>query len=164
MRWRVEKSDVLGWNLSIKVYDGPDSSSGVERQQKTGKWVHTARRNQTGGGKVKHQVSVAYNATLAVHMMVVGRQKFEYVIVIICSNDDLESEVAAERDVDLLTLMENEISDEYAGQKQVGVDPVSLLLTEMDITEQDILERLLPVGDGTEDITDHILFVSHDNK
>ena len=113
---------------------------------------------------MKRQVSVAYNATLAVHMMVVGRQKFEYVIVNICSNDDLESEVAAERDVDLLTLMENEISDEYAGQKQVGVDPVSLLLTEMDITEQDILERLLPVGDGTEDITDHILFVSHDNK
>ena len=97
-------------------------------------------------------------------MMSAGRQKFKCVIVNICSDHALESELSSERDVDSLTLMTHDIDNEDAGQQQVEVNPVSLLLTEPEIADPDILELLMPVGDDPEDILDHILFVAGDDE
>ena len=53
----IAQNDVLA-SVLIKVYSGPGSYADVERQNKTGKRVHTAQRNHTGGGKVERQVAV----------------------------------------------------------------------------------------------------------
>ena len=113
---------------------------------------------------MERQVSVVYNTKSDVRMMVAECQKFDYIIVNICSNDALESEVAAEQDVDSLTLMDCEIADEDAGRQQVKDYPVSLLLTKLEIVEQDILEQLLTVGDGAKYIPGHIIFFAGNNK
>ena len=113
---------------------------------------------------MERQVAVAYNTEYDVRMMSAGRQKFKCVIVNICSDHALESELSSERDVDSLTLMTHDIDNEDAGQQQVEVNPVSLLLNEPEIADPDILELLMPVGDDPEDILDHILFVAGDDE
>ena len=60
--------------------------------------------------------------------------------------------------------MERDIAKEDAGQQQAEVDLVSLLLTEMEIVEQDILELFLPVRYGLKDILDHVLFVAGNDE
>ena len=76
------------------------------------------------------------------------------VIAKICSDDDLQSEAAAEQDLDSLALKERDFADEL----QADVDSVSLLLTELELSEQDDLQRLLPISDHPDNIPDHILF------
>ena len=81
-----------------------------------------------GGVKVECQVFVTYNTSSAVCMMLTGRQKFEYDIVKICSDNALDSNLVADPDVDSLTLMEREIANEDSRQQQADCGPVSLLL------------------------------------
>ena len=81
-----------------------------------------------GGVKVERQVYVTYNTASAVCMMLTGRQKFEYDIMKICSDNSLEFNVVAEPDVNSLTLMEREIANEDSRQQQEDCGPVSLLL------------------------------------
>lgn len=161
---RNAQNDVLA-SLLIKVYSGPGSSAGVERQHKTGNRVHTAQRNRMGDGKVERQVAVAYNTASAARVMATKRHNFEYVIANINSDHALEPEAEAERNFDSLTLMEREIAAADEGEQaeqQDRVDPVSLFLTEQELTEQDSLERVLPIYNGPEDIPDHVLSIGAD--
>jgi hypothetical protein len=46
----------------VKIFCGPASAAGVERNHKVSANVHTALRNRMGSGKVERQVAVAHNA------------------------------------------------------------------------------------------------------
>lgn len=134
-------SDVL-----IKVYTGPASTAGVERQHKVGKRVHTSRRNRTGAGKVEQQVAIAHNASTRRRVFPDKRDGFEIVVGGLCSLSDANPTATNE-----MELAEQDNADDM-------VDPIELLLTHSELDEQDKLDYILECPLMPEEILDVQIF------
>jgi hypothetical protein len=139
-------------SVLVKVYIAPGSASGVERQHKVGKRVHTARRNRTGSGKVERQVAIAHNASTAKRVLDCTRQKYEFIIQRTCDpeqvGDDQNNE-PIEYQVRIPNIAQDEDDD--------TVDPILEILLESELNEQEALSRVLPVGGSVHEISDEIL-------
>jgi len=142
----------------IKVYTGPASTAGVERQHKVGKRVHTARRNRTGGGKVERQVAVAHNTATARRTLTLSRHAFERILADACGS-------TVETLPDELTLAQERIDAHSADDgeaRDIASDPIECLLSEEELTEQEDLCRALADVMCPEEIDDEHLFGEDD--
>ena len=112
-----------------RVYCGPYSSAGVERQHKTYKRVHTLVRNRTEGGKVNRQVAVAYNSSNSRWILPPNRQPFEHVIATLQNRAAQVDTVLL--DSELLLVVRRQHDDGEADDLEDDIDPVDLLLDDL---------------------------------
>jgi hypothetical protein len=145
--------------VMIKVYSGPGSTAGVERQHKVGKRVHSSRRNRSGVGKVERQVAVTHNASVYNMKLPAKRQRFEQLISALGKQVE-EGEKDPAPLLDELNGAAERLQrvEDGEGDDDDDLDPVVLLLNEWELLEQDDLERVIPAGGLAQDILDDILF------
>jgi len=134
----------------LKIYTGPASTAGVERQHKVGKRVHTARRNRAGGGKVEQQVAVAHNSATARRKLTHTRHAFEHILAQACSN-------LAARLPDEMTIAQQAIDAQDGGDPEAANDPIECFLSEEELGEQDDLARRLAEVDSVAAIDEAIM-------
>ena len=64
--------------IMTQLFKSPASSSGIERQHKVGKHVHSSKRYRLGIDKIEKQVAVTYNTSSMNRVMHNKRHKFEH--------------------------------------------------------------------------------------
>jgi hypothetical protein len=149
----------------IKVYTAPASFAGVERHHKDGKRVHTFLRNRTGAGKVERQVAVLHNSATARRALHTQRHRFEFLISKCCRGTDGDEEIA----LDEFTMAENKLKESAEADAESNViddvDAAVLLLSDMELAEQDRFDFILSswMPENPADIADLHLFGSEEH-